>query len=105
MVTTTSPHDVQHRPRFPDAPYVTTELDIASFLIASGSRLLDAQPQGSLVEFVFDPSVAGAVEEYFAGASLPVQEVFKAHRHLRTVVKQVKIHNGRTAHVYQQRRF
>jgi hypothetical protein len=89
----------------PALPYVTTELDIASYLIASGHRMLDAQPQGTLVEFVFDPSVAVDVESYFAGASLPVREVFQAHRHLRTVVKQVKIHNGVTSHVYQARRY
>ena len=91
--------------RAPSKPYITTELDIASFLMASGHRLLDAQPQGPLVQFSFDPGVAPAVEEYFAGASLPVQEVFRAHRHLRTVVKQVKIHNGVTSHVYQPRKY
>jgi hypothetical protein len=89
----------------PDTPYVTTELDIASYLLASGHRMLDARPQESLVQFVFDPSVVSEVEAYFAGASLPVQEVFKAHRHLRTVVKQVKIHNGVTSHVYQPRKY
>ena len=88
-----------------DIPYITTELDIASFLMASGHRMLDAQPQGSLVQFVFDPAVTADVEAYFAGATLPVQEVFRAHRHLRTVVKQVKIHNGVTSHVYQQRKY
>jgi hypothetical protein len=31
--------------------------------------------------------------------------VFKAHRHLRTLVKQVKIHNGATSHVYQSRKY
>ncbi len=86
-------------------PYITTELDIASFLVASGHRVLFAVPQGALVQFMFDPSVAPAVEEYFAGAALPVQEVFKAHRHLRTVVKQVKIHNGVTSHVYQSKKY
>jgi hypothetical protein len=54
---------------------------------------------------VFDPAVARDVEAYFAGATLPVQEVFRAHRHLRTVVKQVKIHNGVTSHVYQSRKY
>jgi len=86
-------------------PYITTELDIASFLVASGHKVLFAVPQGALVQFMFDPGVASAVEEYFAGAALPVQEVFKAHRHLRTVVKQVKIHNGVTSHVYQSRNY
>jgi len=87
-------------------PYITTELDIASFLVASGHRLLDAQPQGpQIVQFTFDPNVAEAVESYFAGAALPVREVFAAHRHLRTVVKQVKIHNGVTNHVYQPRKY
>ena len=86
-------------------PYITTELDIAAFLVASGHKVLFAEPQGALVQFIFDPGVAGAVEEYFAGAALPVQEVFKAHRHLRTLVKQVKIHNGATSHVYQPRKY
>jgi hypothetical protein len=89
----------------PDTPYITTELDIASYFTAMGHRMLDAQPQGSLVQFVFDPGVARDVEAYFAGATLPVQEVFRAHRHLRTVVKQVKIHNGVTSHVYQPRKY
>jgi hypothetical protein len=98
-----------HQPSPPTSatpsPYATTELDIASYLVASGHRMLDAQPQGALVEFIFDPSVAADVESYFAGASLPVREVFQAHRHLRTVVKQVKIHNGVTSHVYQPRKY
>ena len=89
----------------PSKPYITTELDIASFLVASGHRVLDAQPQGALVQFMFDPTAAGAVDEYFAGAALPVAEVFKAHRHLRTMVKQVKIHNGVTSHVYQSKKY
>lgn len=89
----------------PASPYATTELDIASYLVASGHRMLDAQPQSALVEFIFDPSVAADVESYFAGASLPVRDVFQAHRYLRTVVKQVKIHNGITSHVYQPRKY
>jgi hypothetical protein len=42
--------------RAPSKPYITTELDIASFLVASGHRLLDAQPQGALVQFVSIPA-------------------------------------------------
>ena len=87
-------------------PYITTELDIASFLMASGHSLLDAQPQGpQIVQFMFDANVAEDVERYFAGAALPVREVFAAHRQLRTVVKQVKIHNGVTSHVYQPKKY
>jgi len=102
MLDTITSHPQAHRE---DQPYRTTELDIASYLVASGHRPLDVQPQGGLVEFVFDPSVAPVVEEYFSGASLPVQEVFRAHRHLRTIIKQVKIHNGVTSHVYQPRKY
>ena len=105
MTGTHDPHGGSAVPHSGNGPYITTELDIASFLVASGHRMLDAQPQGQIVEFIFDPGVAGAVEEYFAGATLPVQEVFRAHRHLRTLVKQVKIHNGVTSHVYQPRKY
>ena len=75
-----------------ESPYITTELDIASFLVASGYRVLDSQPHGPIVQFTFDPSATTAVEGYFSGASLPVQEVFRAHRHLRTMIKQIKNH-------------
>jgi len=57
------------------------------------------------VEFIFDPAVAPDVEQYFAGGAAPARELFQAHRHLRTVVKQVKIHNGVTSHVYQPRKY
>jgi len=85
--------------------YLTSELDIASFLVASGYQVISSRPLGYLVEFAFNPSACVAVEEYFAGSSLPVQEVFSAHRRLRTIIKQIKIHNGVTTRVYQPRTF
>jgi hypothetical protein len=84
--------------------YLTSELDIASYLVASGYQVLNSRPLGHLVEFAFDPSASHAVEKYFAGSSLPVQEVFSAHRRLRTIIKQIKIHNGVTTRVYQPRK-
>jgi hypothetical protein len=45
------------------------------------------------------------VGDYFAGHALPVQEVFRAHRHLRMLAKQVKIHNGVTPREYQPRKY
>lgn len=75
-------------------PYVTTELEIASFLVALGFEVLDYQLQGKIMAFVFEPEVTAKVSEYFSGASLPVLEVFKAHRHLRTMIKQLKMNNG-----------
>ena len=74
-------------------PYTTSELDIASYLIAAGHKLVNARPAGAIVEFVFDNTdgtVTKAMESYFAGASLPVAEVFRAHRHLRSLIRQCK---------------
>ena len=70
--------------------YTTTELDIASYLHAVGFTLRNAKPQGAIVEFSFDPEAEQAVEEYFTGATVEARELFKAHRHLRVIIRQVK---------------
>jgi hypothetical protein len=74
-------------------PYRTSELDIASYLIAAGHALVNVAPAGAIVEFVFngtDGTAAEAVASYLAGDALPVREVFRAHRHLRSLIRQCK---------------
>lgn len=77
-------------------PYTTSELDITSYLIAAGHTLADVRPAGAIVEFVFDGTdgtVADAVAAYLAGDALPVRDVFRAHRHLRSLIRQCKQNN------------
>jgi hypothetical protein len=74
-------------------PYTTSELDVAAYLVAAGHQLRDTRPAGVIVEFVFDNTnnaITEAMESYFAGAALPVAEVFRAHRHLRSLIRQCK---------------
>ena len=72
--------------------YLTDELELAAFLKARGYRLFGAEPYGRLVTFAFDPSACADVDNYFAGAEISARELFEAHRHLRTLIKQVKQH-------------
>ncbi len=71
-------------------PYVTDELELAAFLKATGHRLLGLRPTGRLVSFSFDASASPDVEKYFSGAEISGRELFEAHRHLRTLIRQVK---------------
>lgn len=74
--------------------YKTSELEVASFLKASGHALLNAQAQGRVVEFYFEPAAEAAVERYFRGAALPARDLFEAHRSLRALIQQVKEHHS-----------
>lgn len=74
--------------------YRTSELEVASFLKAQGHKLLGADLKGKLVEFHFDASAEGAVEDYFAGASLSARESFEAHRSLRALIAQIHEHRS-----------
>ena len=74
--------------------YTTNELELASFLKAEGHRLLGAELRGRLVEFYFPASAEGAIEGYFAGASLSARELFEAHRSLRALIQQIKQHRS-----------
>ena len=73
--------------------YQTTELELASFLRALGKPLLSIRPEGRLVSFVFDCDPA-EIEPYFAGVAIPARDLFEAHRHLRTLIQQVKQHSN-----------
>ncbi len=86
-------------------PYITSDLEIASFLVASDYLLEHAEPQpnGKIVQFYFPSDARNALREYFRGASLPARDLFRAHRDLRHTCKQVKIHNGGTSRVNQSR--
>ena len=84
--------------------YRTTELELASFLKASGHRLMGATQQGRLVSFAFEPSAASHAEAYIAGAQMPARDLFAAHRALRALIQQVKEHskqNTGTDHNYE----
>jgi hypothetical protein len=70
-------------------PYKTTELEIAAFLKAQGHRLIEATPQGAIVEFAYPPDV----DAYFNGAEIRAQGLFEAHRSLRALIQQVKKHH------------
>jgi hypothetical protein len=70
--------------------YITTELELASFLRASGQYLLCALPRGRLIEFHFPREALEQVDAYFSGAQLPARDLFEAHRSLRALIQQVK---------------
>jgi hypothetical protein len=70
--------------------YVTTELEIASFLKAAGQMLTSTLPRGRLVEFHFPQEALEHVDAYFSGAQLPARDLFEAHRSLRALIQQVK---------------
>ena len=74
--------------------YITTELELASFLKADGHRLLGADVRGRLVEFHFPVSAESAIGRYFAGAQLSARELFEAHRSLRALIQQVREHQN-----------
>jgi hypothetical protein len=75
-------------------PYSTDELELAAFLKATGHRLLSLKPKGRLVSFSFDASASSDVEKYFSGAESSGRDLFEAHRHLRTLIKQIKQHTS-----------
>ena len=74
--------------------YLTTELELAAFLQARGHKLISATPQGRLVAFAFDDRARSDVDAYFAGAQVPARDLFSAHRHLRTLIQQLKQHSN-----------
>ena len=76
----------------PHNRYLTEELELAAFLKARGHRMFGAEPHGRLITFAFDPSACADVDNYFAGTEISARELFEAHRHLRTLIKQVKQH-------------
>jgi len=76
--------------------YCTSELEVAAFLKARGHRLIGAKPNGRLVSFSFEGRAGSDVDSYFAGAEISARELFEAHRHLRTLIQQLK------EHMYQQ---
>jgi hypothetical protein len=73
--------------------YTTDELELAAFLKATGHRLLGLNPTGRLVSFSFEASASSDVEKYFSGAEISGRDLFEAHRHLRTLIRQVKEQN------------
>ena len=73
--------------------YLTTELEVASFLKARGHHLIDATSKGRLIEFAFGPSASEDVGNYIAGEAIPARNLFEAHRSLRALIQQVKQHN------------
>lgn len=77
-----------------EQPYTTDELELAAFLKATGHRLLGVKPTGRLVSFSFEASAGADVEKYFSGAEISGRELFEAHRHLRTLIKQIKQHTS-----------
>ena len=79
-----------------DGIYRTTELEIAAFLKAKGFQVLEVKPEHRLVTFGFAEAASAEAEAYFVGAALPARELFEAHRHLRTVIQQIKEHRSQT---------
>jgi len=73
--------------------YATTELEIAAFLRARGHDLVQARFLGRLVQFEFGPTAEPDVLAYIGGAQMAARDLFEAHRHLRTLVKQIKQHH------------
>jgi hypothetical protein len=67
-------------------PFITTDLDLASYLKTIGRRLIGTQPQGRFVAFHFEPSASADAQMYLTGASAPAQSVLATYRELRTLI-------------------
>ncbi len=80
--------------------YQTSELELAAFLKARGHRLMDARPQGRLVQFAFPEAAAMDADRYFSGAEIAASELFEAHRHLRALIQQLKQHTNNRSGIY-----
>ena len=76
--------------------YHTTELELASFLVARGHRLVSAKLDGKFVAFEFEPAASTDANNYFAGAETSARELFQAHRSLRALIQQVREHTSQT---------
>jgi len=85
-------------------PYLTSELEMASYLKCRGHKLLSAKLTGRLVTFEFEAE-NGTREDadlYFGGAEVSARELFQAHRSLRALIQQVKEHSFQIGSEKQQ---
>jgi hypothetical protein len=77
--------------RTPDT-YRTDNLELASYLLARGHRLIGADPSAPLVAFVFEPGAVGDVANFFSGTTppgttpIPPVKLFEHHRTLRSMI-------------------
>src|SRR5260370_1726203 len=67
-------------------PFITTDLDLASYLKTIGRKLIGTQPQGRFVAFHFEPSASADAQKYLTGAYAPAQTILANYRDLRTLI-------------------
>lgn len=76
--------------------YRTDNLELASYLLARGHRLIGADPSAPLVAFVFEPGAAEDVANFFSGttppgaAPIPAVKLFEHHRTLRSMIATIR---------------
>jgi hypothetical protein len=78
-----------------DGTFHTENLELASYLLARGHRLIGTIPTGRLVVFTFESSASTDVANFFSGAVLlaPIT-LFEHHRTLRSFIATMR--NTRT---------
>jgi hypothetical protein len=94
MSNTLSPLVPPLRPADDSTPdtYRTDNLELGSYLLARGHRLIGAEPSSPLVTFVFEPRAAEDVANFFSGttppgaANIPPVKLFEHHRTLRSMI-------------------
>jgi hypothetical protein len=74
-----------------DASYTTLELDVASYLFASGFPLINAR-QGArgMTEFTFPSEASEIVPEYIAGHAISARVLLEANRQLRNIIRMAR---------------
>jgi hypothetical protein len=98
MSNTLSPLVPPLRPADDSIPdtYCTDNLELASYLLARGHRLIGADPSCPLVAFVFEPRAAEDVANFFSGttpagtAPIPPVKLFEHHRTLRSMIATIR---------------
>jgi hypothetical protein len=67
-------------------PFITTNLDLAAYLLAVGQELTEVERQGKFFAFHFDPLAASHVEQFINGAPAPAKTLLDSYRQLRTII-------------------
>lgn len=70
----------------PEAPFATTDLDLAAYLKSVGQPLIATEHQGRFISFIFAPSAKRDAEIYRSGGSASAQAVLTNYRELRTLI-------------------
>ena len=66
--------------------FLTSNLDIAAYLLATGQPLVSTARQGKFTVFLFPPSAANRAADFIAGAAAPANALLDSYRKLRTII-------------------